>query len=350
MDQLARRHDDARLAAHRTLAEQALEFAKAADALRTREAYDYQWQVFADWCALNGHASLPCEPGTLILYITACAKGEVRPPREDREWKPWAASSIALALTAINQRHVRIGHAPPRSHPHVRLTFKGICNTLGKAPTQKTPVLGETLSRMVEVLPDTLIGVRDRALLLVGFLGAFRRSELVALKVSDLTFCDEDGLDVLLRKSKTDQQKQGRVVSLVKQVDEDVCPMRAMKAWLERAGITEGLIFRSVDRHGNVGKSLSDKEVALIVKRTASAAGIKSVENLAGHSLRAGLVTSAAKRGERATSIMKQTGHTSVEMVSRYIREAKRFQDNVTRGMLKSARRAAQDSAMGGQS
>jgi integrase len=316
------------------LEEQAVAFAKRSKALRTHEAYAYQWKLFAGWCERSEHCALPCTPKTLVRYITALATGET-----SKDKVPWRPASIALALTAINKRHLREGYDAPRSHQAVREVFKGICNTLGTVPLErKTPVLAETLSRMVEVLPDTLRGTRDRALLLVGFTGAFRRSELVDLQVSDFTFRPGEGVVVRLRKSKTDQAQLGRNVALpYSRLSHRACPVFALRAWLEQSGIADGFVFRSVDRHQNIGDTkLCPREVARIVKRTAAASGTKKedIASLAGHSLRAGLVTSAAKNDKKAATIMKQTGHTSVEMVTRYIRDAELFTDNAADGLL----------------
>jgi integrase len=185
---------------------------------------------------------------------------------------------------------------------------------------------------MVATLPETRGGARDRALLLVGFAGAFRRSELVGLTVADAAFSSE-GLTITLRRSKTDQEGQGRKVGLPYGSTAATCPVRALQAWLDAAAVTAGPLFRSVDRHGNVGGALGDRDVARIVKRVAEAAGIDPA-NVAGHSLRAGLATTAAKAGKAAHVIMKQTGHRSVAMVQRYVRDAELFSDNAAAGLL----------------
>jgi integrase len=166
----------------------------------------------------------------------------------------------------------------------------------------------------------------------VGFAGAFRRSELVALDVSDCAFSTE-GLTITLRRSKTDQEGLGRKVGLPYGSKASVCPVRALQAWLDAAGVTEGALFRSVDRHGNVGGELGGRDVARIVKRAAAASGLDA-KVFAGHSLRAGLATSAAKAGKGAHAIMKTTGHRSVAMVQRYIRDAELFNDNAAAGLL----------------
>ena len=180
---------------------------------------------------------------------------------------------------------------------------------------------------MVATLPDNLLGLRDRALLLIGFAGAFRRSELVSLDVEDVEECAE-GLRVTLRRSKTDQEGAGEVKGIPYGRKLETCPVRALRAWLEAAGITAGPIFRSVNRHGQVQPGrLSDKAVALVVKRAAEAAGFDATR-YAGHSLRTGLTTSAAAAGVQERDIMRQTGHRSVNMVRRYIREGELFRSN----------------------
>ena len=180
---------------------------------------------------------------------------------------------------------------------------------------------------MMANLPDRLLGVRDRALLLVGFAGAFRRSELVSLNVRDLKFTN-DGLTVTLRRSKTDQEGSGRKVGIPYGSSPETCPVRSLRAWLEASGIESGPVFRPINRHGQIRPSrLSDRAVALIVKRAAEAAG-KDPAEFAGHSLRSGLATAAAIGGASERAIMKQTGHRSTAMVRRYIRDGSLFREN----------------------
>jgi integrase len=313
-------HDAAQLAALESLADTAKQYVTASRSPRTREVYRAQWSTFSAWCAAHGLMALPAAPESVALYLASRA-------REGRK-----VSTLALALAAISQAHQMAGHDSPRSSTVVREAFKGIRRTHGSAPTQKAPVLVTQLRAMAAALPATLIGTRDRALLLVGFSGAFRRSELVALAVADLTFAAE-GLTVTLRRSKTDQEGHGRKVGIPYGSTAACCPARALLSWLEASGIEDGPVFRSIDRHGRMGGALSGRDVARIVKRSAKAAGINP-SALSGHSLRAGLATSAAKAGRAAHSIMKQTGHRSVAMVSRYIRDAELFSDNAADGLL----------------
>jgi integrase len=338
MSQLAKVKNEAPLVVTIPTDEQVLAYALGSKAVRTREAYKKQWSYFEEWCELRDLASLPAEAETLARYITALAdEGLPLRCKQRREPPGWRPSSIRQALAAIRSVHESHGLHAANGHPLVCATLEGIERKLGIRPERKAPVLPQLMHAMVEVLPDTLSGARDRALILVGFLGAFRRSELVAFNVSDFRF-GHDGITVFLRRSKTDQRGVGRDVGLPKNKkgDPSVCPVNAMRGWLERSGITDGLIFRSVDRHGNLGASLGDRDVARIVKRTALAAGValEDVANLAAHSLRAGLATTAAKADKSVPTIMRQTGHGSIEMVMRYVREADLFTDNAADGLL----------------
>jgi integrase len=180
---------------------------------------------------------------------------------------------------------------------------------------------------MIAALPQDLRGLRDRAMLLAGFAGGFRRSELAALRVENVE-TTPDGLIVRLGRSKTDQEGQGRPVALPYGSDQETCPVRALRAWLEQAGITSGPLFRALDRFGVVSdKALHPDSVGYLVKRAAGRAGFETAE-YAGHSLRAGLATQAAMNGASELAIMKQTGHRSLDTVRKYIREGSLFRDN----------------------
>jgi len=186
---------------------------------------------------------------------------------------------------------------------------------------------------MLEVLPQTLAGSRDRALLLVGFSGAFRRSELVGLEIRDVAFTT-DGVEVTLRRSKTDQEGRGRLVALPYSGAPEVCPVRALRAWLEAAAIVDGPVFREVTRHGRVESApLTGRSVSRIVKRSGVSAGLEA-SSFSGHSLRAGFVTQAKLKRKDEASIMRQTGHRSVAMVRKYDRRADLWRDNAAAGLL----------------
>ena len=232
-------------------------------------------------------------------------------------------------LTAITKAHQIAGHPSPATmqQPAVSETLKGIRRTLGTAQQTKAPLLTADVRRMVEALPDTVAGRRDRALLLLGFAGGFRRSELAALDVGDV-LPTEDGLVVKLRRSKTDPEGKGRDVGIPYGSTPSTCPVRALTAWKTAAGISEGALFRGVDRHGRVGTVRLHKDsVGLVVKRAAEAAGLDPAK-YAGHSLRAGLATQAYLNGAGELAIMRQTGHRSLAMVRRYIRDGSLFREN----------------------
>jgi integrase len=236
-------------------------------------------------------------------------------------------ATIDARLAAISAAHRAAGYDSPTKAEAVRLVRRGVRRTLGTAQRQVRPVTVPDLREMVKGLGTGPAGCRDRALLLLGFAGALRRSELVGLDVPDVTE-GTDGLTVRLRRSKTDQEGAGRTVGIPFGSNPATCPVRAWRAWLELSGITEGSAFRSVDRHGHIGATrLTGQAVALVLKRHATRAGLDPGE-VAGHSLRAGLATSAAAAGVPERVIAEQTGHKGTAMLRRYIREGSLFREN----------------------
>jgi integrase len=237
------------------------------------------------------------------------------------------AATIARRLVVISQAHKAADLPSPTCSSLVRRVHAGVRRALGTAQTAKAPALVGDLKLMLDKLPNTRVGLRDRALLLLGFAGAFRRSELVSLDVADLEF-SRAGLIVTLRKSKTDQEGRSRRLGIPFGSSEATCPVRSVQAWLESARIVDGPVFRSLDRFQRVQpQRLSDKAVALVVKRRAKAVGLDPAR-YAGHSLRAGIATCAAAAGASERVIMSQTGHRSADMVRRYIREGNLFSSN----------------------
>ncbi|MDE2099705.1 MAG: tyrosine-type recombinase/integrase [Patescibacteria group bacterium] len=293
-------------------AQQYVAHAKADNTLR---AYQSDWRQFVAWCEDHSCASLPASPETVAVYLAAEADAGRRP------------STLTRRISAISQAHQAAGHPTPTTDAPVAAVMAGIRRVHGTAPQAKAAATTADLRRMVETLPQGLLGIRDRALLLVGFAGALRRSELVGLDVIDVAIGDQ-GATITLRRSKTDQEGQGRLVGIPYGSHPSTCPVRALQAWLEAAQITAGPVFRSVNRHGQIQPGrLGDRAVALVVQRAASAAGLDAT-HYAGHSLRAGLATSAAAAGVEERVIMAQTGHRSVAMVRRYIREGSLWRDN----------------------
>jgi integrase len=300
----------------RVLEDQAEAFVRAAKAPSTLRAYRSDWDHFFGWCRQHTLCSLPASPETVALYLTALAATH-RP------------ATMTRRLTAITKAHAIAGQPSPATmqQPAVSETLKGIRRTLGTAQQTKAPLLTADVRRMVEALPDNLAGCRDRALLLLGFAGGFRRSELAALDVGDVLHI-EDGLVVKLRRSKTDPEGKGRDVGIPYGSTPSTCPVRALTAWKTAARISEGALFRGVDRHGHVGTVRLHKDsIGLVVKRAAEAAGLDPTK-YAGHSLRAGLATQAYLNGAGELAIMRQTGHRSLAMVRRYIRDGSLFREN----------------------
>ena len=296
------------------LLEQAREFARHSKAENTLRGYRSDWCDFCSWCEAQGLCCLPALPETVAAYIADCA-GRLK------------VGSIQRRLNAIAEAHKATGQDSPTSSGIVRNTLKGIRRTLGTASVQKIPTLIQDIRAMVDARDDSLIGVRDRALILLGFAGAFRRSELINLEVLDLLF-NRDGLIVTLRRSKTDQEGQGRKIGIPYGANPETCPVRTIQAWLEQAAITSGPVFRSLTRHGKVqAAALFPADVARVVKKLAERAGLDPA-SYAGHSLRAGHATSAAMAGASERSIMNQTGHRSAQMVRRYIRDGSLFREN----------------------
>jgi integrase len=300
------------------LGEAARDLARASRAPNTLRAYRSDWRDFTGWCSDHALEALPARPETVALYLAGMAGGGAH------------AVTIQRRLSSISQAHQAAGHVPsPTQDFAVRQVMRGIRRTLGVAPTgQRTPLTAGELRRLVQATPEgTLAGLRDRALLLVGHLGAFRRSELVALDLEDV---DEtaDGLGLRVRRSKTDQEGEGLRKGIPRRRDPAICPVAALRAWLDAAEIASGPVFRAVNRHDQPGQGrLSDRAVALVVKRACGRAGLDPAR-YAGHSLRAGFATAAAEGGAPERAIMRQGGWTSEAMVRRYIRMANLFQEN----------------------
>jgi len=292
----------------------ARDYVQQSRAANTRRAYRADWADFAAWCAVHRLAALPAAPETVALYLTDLAASR-------------KTSTLQRRLSAISQAHKAADLDTPTGHRAVRAVWSGIRRAKGTAQEGKAPAVTRDLRAMVAILPPTLPGTRDRALLLLGFAGAFRRSELVGLDVADVT-TTRDGLVIDLRRSKTDQEGEGRRIGIPYGSRPATCPVRAVQDWLAASGLRTGPLFRGINRHGQVRATrLSDRAVALVVKRAAEAAGLDPAR-YAGHSLRAGLATAAAAAGVSERAIMAQTGHKSLPMVRRYIREGSLFNEN----------------------
>jgi site-specific recombinase XerD len=294
-------------------------YAAAEKSAATRAAYESDWRDFAAWCAARGASPLPAPQGLVAAYLSWLAQSGRR------------ASTIGRRAAAIAHRHKLAGHEPPTSSEGVRATLRGIRRSIGTAREQKAPATADVVGAMLKhCRTDKLLGARDAALLALGFAGAFRRSELVALRVEDLTEVP-NGLRVTIRQSKTDQEGQGHEVAILRGVK--LCPVEAVHRWLQMAGITEGYVFRAVWRSMAVDAPLSPQVVALRVKRIARLAGLDPSE-FSGHSLRAGFCTSAAEHGASLFKIMDVSRHKSVDTLRGYVRRADSFKDHAGAAFL----------------
>ncbi len=289
---------------------------------RTREAYELAWRTWSSWATKKGVESMPASPTAVALYLV---------DHEDH----YSVSTLVQHLAAIAAVHQDAGLESPTRTPQVSSVIKGIRRRRGVAPKEtKTPLRVAELREMVDALDlDKAIGLRNRALLLVGFAGAFRRSELVGLDAGDLERVYE-GFVVRLRRSKADQEAEGRKIGLPLAGRPAYCPVRTLEAWLAFAEIEQGPIFRPIDRHGQVLEArLGARSVARIVKRAGQRIGLEP-EKLGGHSLRAGFATEAARQGASERAIARQTGHKSLRVLRGYIREGSLFNDNAAAGLL----------------
>lgn len=285
----------------------------------TLRAYRSDLLDFGVWCRALGLVSLPAAPATVAAYLAELAE-----PGDDRA--PAAVSTITRRLAALGEGHKVAGHPNPCTNPLVRETMKGIRRTLGVAQRQKKPVTTADIRAAVARLPTGVAGDRDRVILLLGFASGMRRSELAGVDVEHLEHVP-DGLLVHLGRSKTDQEGRGRRIEIVYGTDTATCPVTAVRTWLTRTELTTGPLLRPVDRHGRVlPHRLTGQGIALVVKRHMSTLGHPAAD-FAGHSLRRGLATTAARNGASERTIMRTTGHTSVETVRSYIDDAELFTD-----------------------
>jgi site-specific recombinase XerD len=300
------------------LAAVAESLARSARSDATRRSYATAWGRFAAWCEANGQAALPASPETVRQYLGAHAD-------------TLAPATLQRHLVAIAQIHRQDRHEPPTRSDAVREVMTGIRRMKGSAPDAKAPLLLDDLKAIVEALPQTVLwGVRDRALLLIGWAGGLRRSELVGLDVADVQQTRE-GLILTIRRSKTDQEGEGHKIGIAAGQNPQTCPVLAYQEWLQVSGIKRGPVFRPIDRHGNIREMrLSGKAVAGTVKSHVQRVGLDPLR-YAGHSLRAGLATSAAASGVPERVIMATTRHKSVTMLRRYIRDGELFRDNAAK-------------------
>jgi integrase len=318
------------------LADRARDYAEAASSSNTRRAYASDWRHFSAWCRRQTLSPLPPDPQTVGLYITACAAGAAT-----ANHKPNSVATIERRLSALSRAYAQRGTPLDRRDRHIAIVLAGIRNTHAAPPRQKEAILPEDVIAMLETLErGTLRGLRDRAMLLLGFAGGLRRSEIVGLDLGREQSEDGRGWVEILDKGMivSLRGKTGwREVEIGRGSSGATCPIVALQTWLRLARIAHGPLFRRVTGQGKeVGPDrLTDQQVARLVKRSALAAGIRGDLSecergmkFAGHSLRAGLASSA-EIDERY--VQKQLGHASAEMTRRYQRRRDRFRVNLTK-------------------
>ncbi|MCW2242289.1 tyrosine-type recombinase/integrase [Azospirillum canadense] len=291
-------------------------YAAQARAANTARAYRAAWDAFVGWCAARALDPWANDPAAVALFLA------------DEAAAGRKMSTLRLRLAAIAANHRAIGTPLDTRDARLRAVLAGVARVHGSRPRQAAPLRPAQLRDMVAALPGTPAGARDRALLLLGFAAALRRSELVALERADVRR-DERGLLLLIRASKTDQGGEGQEVAVPKGRSAATCPVAALDAWLAVRGDGPGPLLRAVSKAGRVlERGLHPGTVADVVKAAAWRIGLDPAL-LSGHSLRAGLATAAAAQGAQLHQIMKQTRHKSADVARTYIREAELWQDNV---------------------
>ncbi|HUZ01651.1 MAG TPA: tyrosine-type recombinase/integrase [Thermomicrobiaceae bacterium] len=287
-------------------------FAQRSRADNTLRGYRTDWARWTAWAASNGVAAMPANPRAVEAWL--CEEAATHTP-----------GTLSRRVAALRLAHELAGHPTPIDS-HVRRVLEGIRRTTGRPPRRVAPMMLSDLRAGVATLDlDTLAGLRDRALLTLGWAGAFRRSELVALRVDDVTWTEE-GLRVMVRRSKTDQSGTGQILGIphAREEHDDVCPPCSLADWLGTAGIDSGPIFRRLLTPTTVGPdAIRDKGIAELVQRVMYAAGIAG--EWSGHSLRAGFATEAARHQMDALAISKQTRHRKLDTLAVYVREGDLF-------------------------
>ncbi len=274
-------------------------------AKNTLRAYKSDYRDFEVFCSSNNLKSMPTTARILSLYLTKLSKNA-------------KFSTLKRRLASIKMIHKRNGHYIDTNHPMITENLLGIKRKMGSYQKAKKPILINELKQIINVIDkekNAIKKAKNKALVLIGFAGGFRRSELVALNHEDLEFVSE-GLKIFVKRSKTDQSGEGMIKAIPYFENKTYCPVLSLKEWLNISQIKIGKIF-----------NISDKSVALIIKRYTSLAGLDE-RKYAGHSLRSGFATSAAELGAEERSIMAMTGHKSSQMVRRYIQEADLFKNN----------------------
>jgi integrase len=294
-------------------------YAENATADSTRIAYASDWASWVAYASARGAQALPAHPGVVAAFLSAQADAGRK------------AASIGRSAASIAYHHKQAGFDPsPTASAGVRAVMKGIRRTIGTAPVKKHAATADIVLKMLAQCDDSLIGRRDRALIAVGMAGAFRRSELTALTTDDIETTKE-GVLITIRRSKGDQEGAGQVVSLPH--GHHIRPVEALDAWLNSAGITDGLLFRSVARGGRLGDAMTGGAIARVVKKLIANAGLDR-KDFSAHSLRSGFLSSAAEHKADVFAMQRQSRHKSLDVLSGYVQSRSLFVGHAGAGFL----------------
>lgn len=299
-----------------SLAEKAQGYAEAASSANTRRAYAAGWTDFATWCEAKQLEALPADAAVVGLYLTDRAS-------------TLKLSSLRIRLVAISQVHKAAGHRLDTSAPQIRKVMQGIARTHGSAVRKVEAATIDVVRDTVRALAKRtgLKALRDRAVVLLGFAAALRRSEISAIDCGHIRFT-ADGLILVLPRRKTDQEGVGTEIGVPFGKDPLYCPVLVVKGWLEAAGLTAGPLFVAISKAGRpLPSRLGDRDVARVIKAAVAAAGYEA-EIFGGHSLRSGFATTAGRAGVAERIIMLQTGHKSLPVLRGYIRRGSLFTEN----------------------
>jgi len=303
----------------KALHEETLNNLKSSKAINTIRAYKSDFKDFGAFCAKHSFKPLPSEPKIVALYLTYLSGKDSK------------MSTLRRRLVSIGMMHKLKGHYLDTKHPVIIENLMGIKRTKGSIQRGKKPILINHLKAIINVINEEKIEeikkVRDKAIILVGFGGGFRRTELISIDHEDLEFVTE-GVKITLRRSKTDQFGEGMIKGLPYFSNETYCPVTHLKKWIKMSNIKEGPVFRRFAKGCSLtSHRLTDQSVVLLIKRYLELAGIEN-KNYSGHSLRSGFATVSAESGADERSIMAMTGHKTTQMVRRYIKEANLFKNN----------------------
>jgi site-specific recombinase XerD len=303
-------------------------FADQAWAENTIRAYKSDWEHFSAWCMRHERRALPAAVETVGLYLGSIVDS-------------YTLATIERRLASISSMHKEKNHESPASVSSgpLRNVWRGIVRDKSRQQDKAQPLMVEDLRLIVQNLPRkesgglTLSSLRDRSILLVGWAGALRRSEIVGLTFEDLDFVPGEGVNIFIARSKTDQEGEGLLKGIPYGTHPDTCPVTALRTWLQAADIDNGPVFRRFYRGGSIGKTaLTPQYVSIILKEHAERVGLDT-EALSAHSLRSGFITQAIRAGKPERRVKEHSGHKSWETFNGYVKQAATFQENPAEGI-----------------